>query len=136
MKKTGSPQQESGQAAEARIRRAGLFAHIKAALQAAFYKVFPPLYCISLDTTLSPNDLQSELDSIRQLKRTGARVRVIYWRHDTELFRQFPCNDCPKRPEYLTERIRRQEVVREILGELFGVSSEVSPSTQYLLFPY
>ena len=111
MKKTDRPQQESNQAAEARIRRAGLSARIKAALQQAFYKVFPPLYCVSLDTTLSLNDLQSELDSIRRLKRKGARVRVLYWRHDTELFRQLPCNDCPKRPEYLTERIRRQEVV-------------------------
>ena len=136
MKKTGSPQQESSQAAEARIQRAGLFAHIKAALQAAFHRVFPPLYYVSLDTTLSLNDLQSELDSIRRLKRKGARVRVLYWRHDTELFRQLPCSDCPKRPEYLTERIRRQEVVREILDELFGVSSEAPPDTCNLLFPY
>ena len=120
MKKTGLSQQESGQVAEARIQRAGLFAHIKAALQAAFHRVFPPLYYVSLDTTLSLTDLQYELDSIRRLKRTGARVQVLYWRCGTELFRQLPCDDCPKRPEYLTEHTRRQEVVLKILDELLA----------------
>ena len=135
-RKTDPQQPAEAQAGARRIQRAGIFSRIAAALQAAFHRVFPPLYCVSLDTTLSLNDLQSELDSIRRLKRKGARVRVLYWRHDTELFRQLPCNDCPKRPEYLTERIRRQEVVREILDELFGVSSEALPDTFGLLFPY
>ena len=121
MKKTDTPQSGTDQAAEARIQHAGIFGRIMSALRRAFHKAFPPLFYIALDTTLPLNDLQSQLDSIRRLKRTGCQVQVLYWRHDTEPFPQLPCNDCPKRPEYLTERIHRQEVVREILDELFGV---------------
>ena len=136
MRKTDPQQPATARAGARRIRRAGIFSRIAAAAQAAFRRAFPPLYYISLDTTLSLTDLQSELDSIRQLKRTGARVQALYWRHDTELFRQLTCDDCPRRPEYLTERTRRQEVVREILDELFGVSPEALPDTFGLLFPY
>lgn len=124
MEKTDKRQPKPSQEAEDRILRAGLCARIMSALQRAFYKAFPPLFYIALDTTLPTDDLLSQLDSIRKLKRTGARVQVLYWRNGTELFQQLPCNDCPMRPEYLTEHIRRQEVVREILGELFATSSE------------
>lgn len=120
MKKTDIPQPKSNQATEDRIRKAGLFERIWMALQRAFHKVFPPLFYIALDMTLPLNSLEQQLDSIRRLKRTGGRVRVLCWRYDTEPFPQLPCNDCPKRPEYLTERIRRQEVVQETLYELFA----------------
>ena len=129
MRKTDTPQPESGQESIRRIQKAGPSARIASALRWAFYKVFPPLFYIALDTTLPLDDLQSQLDSIRRLKRTGARVQVLYWRNDTEPFPQLPCNDCPKQPEYLIEHNRRQEVVREILGELFATSPEAHPDS-------
>ena len=120
MRKTDPQQPAEAQAGARRIQRAGIFSRIAAAAQSAFHRAFPPLYYVSLDTTLPLIDLQYELDSIRRLKRTGARVKVLYWRCGTELFRQLPCDDCPKRPEYLTEHTRRQEVVLKILDELLA----------------
>ena len=127
MKRTDIQQPEAGQAAAGQNRQAGLFSRIRAAFQRAFQKVFPPIFYIVPDMTLSLSSLEQQLETIRRLKRTGARLQVIYLRHDTEPFPPLPCGDCPKQPEYLKEHIRRQEVVRETLDELFGVSPDSSP---------
>ncbi len=127
MKRTDIQQPEAGQAAAGQNRQAGLCARIATAFRQAFQKVFPPIFYIVPDMTLSLSSLEQQLDSIRQLKRTGARLQVICLRHGTEPFLQSPCKDCPKRHESPAEHIRRQEVVRETLDELFGVSYGVLP---------
>lgn len=129
MKKTDLQPPTSAQAKAEKAQQIGLFSQMAKALQAAFYKVFHPLYYISLDMSLPLTDLQSELYTIMQLKRKGYQVQVLHWKHDTTLCQPFLCNGCPKRPLYPTEHSRRQEVVLKILDELFGAAPEASPNS-------